>query len=66
MDDWIEILEIMKKYRNDCNDEWPFWAEHDVIGLNIDPTIVSDEDMETLDELGVFFSAEYDSLIKFV
>lgn len=66
MDGWVEILEIMKKYRNDCNDKWPFWAEHDVIGLNIDSTIVSDEDMETLDELGVFYSDEYDSLIKFV
>lgn len=51
MDEWIEILNIMEKYRNDCNDEWPFWAEHEVIGLNIDSMIISDEDMETWKEL---------------
>lgn len=62
MDEWIEILEIMKKY---CNG-YPFWAGHDVIGLNIDPTIILDEDMEILDKLGVFYSDDYDSLIKFV
>lgn len=66
MDDWIEILNIMKKYCNGYNDDWPFWAEHEIIGLNVDWELVSDEDMKRLNELDVFFSAEYDSLIKFV
>ena len=66
MDNWIKILEIMKKYRNGYNDEWPFWANHEIIGLNIDPAIISEEDMQILNELDVFYSDEYDSLIKFV
>ena len=56
----------MKKYRNGYNDEWPFWANHEIIGLNIDPAIISEEDMQILNELDVFYSDEYDSLIKFV
>ena len=66
MDDWIEILEIMKKYQGQYNKDYPFWAEHDIVGLGLDWESVSEEDMKRLDELGVFYSDEYDSLIKFV
>lgn len=66
MDEWIEILGIMKKYCSEYNEAYPFWAEHDIIGLMLDWEEVSEEDLKRLDELGVFYSDEYNSLIKFV
>ena len=66
MDKWIKILEIMKKYCNEFNEAYPFWAEHDIIGLNLNLEQIFEEDIKQLDELGVFYSDEYDSLIKFV
>lgn len=66
MDEWIEILVVMKKYQGQYNKDRPFWAEHDVIGLLLDWEDVSEADMERLYELGVFYSDEYNSLIKYV
>lgn len=57
----IEILKILQNYGID--DTYPCWAEHDVIGFNVDPMIISDEDLESLEELGVFYNAEYEGLI---
>lgn len=52
----ITALNIFLKYGNpDC----PTHCEHDVLYVNIDPEIVSEEDKNTLDELGFFPDEEY-------
>ena len=63
MDKLIEILNIIKKYGNF---DYPIWCEHDVLGFIINPDIISKEDMKRLNELNVFYSDEYCSLIKYV
>ena len=60
----IDILKILSKYG--ISENYPIWAEHDIIGFYIDPTIISSEDMKTLSELGVFYNEEYESLTIFV
>lgn len=60
----IEILNLLRKY--DIPESYPLWAEHDVIGFNVDYEKISEEDINTLQELGCFLSEEYDSLIMFV
>lgn len=60
----IEILEILQQYNID--ESYPFWAEHDVIGFYVNYEEISKEDLETLDELGCFYSDEYESLIMYV
>ncbi len=60
------ILKILEKYFSEVQKQYPFWAEHDVIGFNVDYEIISKEDLEALDELGVFISDDYGSLIMFV
>lgn len=56
----IDILEILKKYHID--DAYPLWAEHDVIGFYVDYEEISQEDKETLEELGCFYNEEYGGL----
>lgn len=56
----IEILNILAKYG--ISESYPIWAEHDMIGFYIDPTIISEEDMKMLTELGVYYDYEYQSL----
>lgn len=51
MDDLIEALTILRKYGNP---EWPTHCEHDVLTVDIDPSLVSKEDLAKLDELGFF------------
>lgn len=60
----IQILEILQKYHID--ESYPFWAEHDVIGFDVNYEEISKEDLETLNELGCFYSDEYESLITYV
>lgn len=60
----IEILKILSKYG--ISENYPIWAEHDIIGFIIDPELISEEDMETLAKLGVFYNYEYESLTMFV
>lgn len=62
----INILNILEKYMTDYQKEYPFWAEHDVLGFNVDYTLISEEDMLKLVELGILLDYEYDSLIIFV
>ena len=50
MDDLIEALKILRKYGNP---EYPTHCEHDVMFINIDYHLVSDEDKIKLDKLGV-------------
>ena len=60
----IEILEILKNYN--INEDYPVWAEHDVIGFNIDYDIISEDDKQSLEELGARYDAEYDNLVIYV
>lgn len=60
----IKILNLLQKY--DISEIYPLWAEHDIIGFYVDHEKISEEDINTLEELGCFFSEEYDSLIMFV
>lgn len=49
MEDLIKALQIFLKYENKM---YPTYCEHDVLYVDIDPSVVSDEDKKTLDELG--------------
>ena len=60
----IQILEILQKYNIDEN--YPVWAEHNVIGFYVDHEEISKEDMESLEELGVHCDYEYESLVIYV
>lgn len=55
MEDLIKALQIFLKYGNP---KWPTHCEHDVLYVDIDPEIVSDDDKKILDELGFFPSKE--------
>lgn len=59
----IKILNILSAYGLD--EKYPLWAEHDVIGFNVTPELPK-EILDIMEEMGVFYSEEYDSLIKFV
>ena len=48
MEDLIKALQIFLKYGNP---EWPTHCEHDVMYVDIDYNLVSDEDKTKLDEL---------------
>lgn len=58
MNNLIEALQIFAKYNNPVR---PTHCEHDVfmISPEIQPSIVSEEDKEKLDNLGFFVSTEY-------
>lgn len=62
----IEIIKILEPYLTEFQKKWPFWAEHDVLGFNVDYEIISKEDLQSLNELGVFYSDEDESLMMFV
>ena len=60
----IKILNLLRKYN--ISESYPLWAEHDVIGFNVDYEKISEEDINILQELGCIIDEEYDSLIMFV
>ena len=55
MNDLIEALQILLKYGNP---DYPTHCEHDILSISpdIDPSDVSEEDKEKLEELGFFVS----------
>jgi hypothetical protein len=56
MSDLIEALQILLKYGNP---KYPTHCEHDVLTIwGIDPSNVTEDDKEKLDELGFFISNE--------
>ena len=61
-----EILDILNKYQTQHQRDYPVWAEHDILGFNVDYEKISEEDKQTLEEYGVFYDVEYNSLIRFV
>ena len=62
MEDLIKALQIFLKYENKMH---PTYCEHDVLYVDIDPSVVSDEDKKTLDELGFFVDEENDCFASF-
>lgn len=60
----IEVLKILTPYI--YNWDYPIIAEHDVIIFNTYYNDIPKDVLETLDELGCFYSDEYDGLIMFV
>ena len=64
MEDLIKALQIFLKY---ANEKYPTHCEHDVMMIGeIDrKDIISEEDIEKLDELGFFWSDEYGSFISY-
>lgn len=61
----IRILEILEPYMTDSQKEYPFWAEHDVLGFNIDAELIQKVHLEELEELGVVYDEGDHSLIMF-
>ena len=61
----LKILAILEPYMNDFQKEYSFWTEHDILGFQVDPESISQEDMKKLEDLGVFYDKEYESLIMF-
>jgi DNA-binding protein YbaB len=55
MKDLIEALQIFLKYGNP---DYPTHCEHDVMTVDINPELVSEEDKKVLDELGFFAENE--------
>jgi hypothetical protein len=57
MNDLIEALQILSKYGNP---DYPTHCEHDELTINpeISPILVSEEDINKLEELGFFVSVE--------
>ena len=62
MSDLIKALQIFLKYGDP---KFPTNCSHDVLYVNIDPMLVSKEDMKELDELGFFLSDEADGFQSF-
>lgn len=62
MEDLIKALQIFLKY---SNKKYPTSCEHDVLYVDVDPSIVSDKDKNTLDELGFFVYDELDCFASF-
>lgn len=65
MKDLIEALTILLKYAND--DRNPTYCEHDILyicaGIELDK--VNEQDLQRLDELGIFWSHSDDCFISF-
>ena len=51
MEDLIKALQIFLKYGNPT---YPTHCEHDYLYVNIDQSLVSEEDIKLLDDLGFF------------
>jgi hypothetical protein len=51
VDDLIEALTILRKYANPL---YPTNCGHDVLGVDVDPSLVSQEDLRRLNALGFY------------
>ena len=60
----VEILKILSAYI--VNWDYPILAEHDVLIFNVYYDDIPKDVLETLEELGCFYSDEYESLIMYV
>lgn len=62
MDDLIKALSIFRKYGNPT---YPTHCEHDVMYIDINPELVSDDDKKTLDKLGFVVDTDDDMFMSF-
>ncbi len=62
MDNLIKAFQILRKYGNP---DWPTHCEHDVMYIDIDYNLVSDEDKEELDRLGIIEDSENEKFMSF-
>ncbi len=62
MDDLIQALQILRKYKNP---EFPLDWKKDKLIINVKPKKVSNEDIHILDELGVHPSYEDKCFISY-
>ena len=62
LDGLIAALQIFRKYDNP---RWPTHCEHDYLYVLIKPHLVSEEDLERLDELGFSPDEEEDCFISY-
>ena len=62
----IQILKILEPYMDEFQKEYPLWAEHDIVGFKVDPESIQKCHLEELENLGVHFDSEYDSLVMYV
>lgn len=58
----IEALTILSKY---TDTEWPTHCEHDVLTVDVDPKIVSEEDKAKLYELSFFPTEDEDGFMSY-
>ena len=58
----LKILSILQKY---ITSDYFLFTEHDVIGFIFDYDLLSQEDIEELNRLNVFYSDEYCSYIMY-
>jgi hypothetical protein len=62
MSDLIKALQIFLKYGDP---RWPTHCEHDVLYVMIDPSIISKDDLSTLDEIGFFDNGDHFESFRF-
>jgi DNA-binding protein YbaB len=62
MEDLIKALQIFLKYGNP---EYPTNCSHDLLFVNIDPELVSEEDVKILDDLGFVVDEDLDGFSSF-
>lgn len=62
MKDLLEAINIFIKYGNP---NYPTNCSHDELYVNIDSSLVSEEDIKRLDELGFFVSEEYGGFLSY-
>lgn len=62
----IQILKILEPYMDEFQKEYSLWAEHDIVGFQVDPELIQKCHLEELESLGVHFDSEYDSLVMYV
>ena len=55
MEDLIKALQIFLKYKND---KYPTHCNHDELIVNIKPSLVSNEDIKLLVDLGFYMNIE--------
>lgn len=61
MEDLLKAIQIFLKYGNPVN---PTHCEHDVMRVNINSEIVSEEDLKELNKLGFFPDDEFEDTFK--
>ena len=62
MEKLIEALQIFLKYDNPI---YPTYCKYEMLYVLVDPNIVSESDLETLDRLGFFVNTEQECFMSF-